>query len=95
MTDSIEKQRSQRGSLPITKIKKLAKLAIEFDLAVLEVGDIRIVPNPQRGMIQQETFDQKVQNATNKQGKPLSQKQKEDLILFGAIFEEDDVADGH
>lgn len=74
MTQEI--RRTERRTLPISKIKKLVLLAKEQQLLRLKVGDIEIVPRIE------------VSAATPEQmkgpsGKPLTQREKDDYILFG------------
>ena len=74
MTQEI--RRTERRTLPISKIKKLVLLAKEQQLLRLRVGDIEIVPRIDANAPIQEPIK-------GPSGKPLSQRERDDYILFG------------
>lgn len=76
-------ERPPKVSIPIKRIERLVKLAKDNNLAVLEVGHIRIVPQPKQGIPQHSMYESMLQQVRGKDGKPLSEKQKEDALLFG------------
>lgn len=83
-----DRARSERLSLPVMRIRKLAKMAIELGLSSLEVGDIKIVPGAGSIMtpVPQKTLPEKIRGATYADGSPLSKQHQDDLMLFGEII---------
>lgn len=61
-------------------IERLIHLAIDNGLALLEVGDIKIVPGPRRAMPTEPSF---IKEAEKRVGRPLTPGEKRDEILFG------------
>lgn len=69
--DTIEPKKKNRN-IPIDRIEKLIELAVRHGLSTLKVEDVVIVPNTSSLMAKQSSPSRK-----------LSQRQEEDLILFG------------
>lgn len=87
-------ERPERISLPVTRIRKLANLAIELGLATLKVGEVVIVPGPAGPPPRQPTIEEKLAKMDHK-GKRLTEKQKRDVILFGSPIDEEELENGH
>lgn len=83
-------ERPPKISIPLKRIEKLIQFAKEHNLAILEVGHIKIVtyPEPQELQAQpnplkhKSKYEQEIE-AAKKDGKPLTVRQLEDAILFG------------
>lgn len=78
-------ERPPKISIPIKRIERLIKLAKDNDLAVLKCGHIEIVPQPKQPAIGSgmSMYESMLKGAKNKDGKPLTQREQEDALLFG------------
>lgn len=81
----METSKATKVSVPINKIKELIKLAKDNNLAMLEVGPIKIVPQPTplEGDLNKKSEYERVIEKAFRNGKPLSDQQKDDMLLFG------------
>lgn len=83
-------ERPPKISIPLKRIEKLIEFAKEHNLAILEVGHIKIVTYPEPVQLQpgantlmhKSKYEQELE-AAQKDGKPLTVRQLEDAILFG------------
>jgi len=67
---------------PLKKLEALVKIAVDNNLSLLEVGDVKIVPVPRpfSPAFSQDTLYKKTEA---KIGRPLTDREKEDEALFG------------
>lgn len=82
-------ERPPKISIPIKRIEHLIRIAKVNNLELLEVGHIRIIPRPEpvrleaQNPLKHESKYEKELKTAMKDGKPLTQRQIEDAILFG------------
>jgi hypothetical protein len=78
-------ERPPKFSIPMKRIEQLINLAKKHNLGLLEVGHIRIAPMPPQapmGVTRESQLERDLMTAT-RDGKPLTERQREDAILFG------------
>jgi hypothetical protein len=73
-------ERPPKISIPIKRIERLIEMAKRHNLACLEIGHIKIIPEPKPPQI---APSQSPATPILRNGKPLTPRQKEDAILFG------------
>lgn len=74
--------RTHVRQFPLRKIEALVKLAVDNNLSLLQIGDVKIVPGP----IPHNPVDAQrklVEEIEKKAGRPLSEQELKDEILFG------------
>lgn len=88
-------ERPPKVSIPVKRIETLIKLAKEHNLAILEVGHIRIVPEkapyqdplrapaPKSDDKNLSDFEYMMKTGQRRDGRKLNSRQMEDLGLFG------------
>jgi hypothetical protein len=76
---------SEKQSFPLKKIESLIKLANTYDLALLQVGSIRIVPG---NAVRPQNAIPEVGKGSPK--KELTRRQMEDTVLFGSPMQDEE-----
>lgn len=76
------KTRVHARQFSMRKMEALVKLAVDNNLSLLQIGDVRIVPGaiPHSPVNAQKSF---VEEIEKKAGRPLSSEELKDEILFG------------
>lgn len=64
----------------IDDLRAMVEIAVNNNLSLLEIGDVKIIPNPVK--TPQPTL-QILDEAERKKGKPLTDQEKADEVLFG------------
>lgn len=72
--------RDHHRQFPVKKLEALIKLAVDNNLSLLEIGDVKIVPNPKA--VPMPTL-KILEEAERRAGRPLTDAEKQDEILFG------------
>ena len=73
-------ERPPKISIPIKRIERLIEMAKKHNLACLEIGHIKIIPEP-KPLPMAPPYAPAAPTMRN--GKALTPRQKEDAILFG------------
>lgn len=86
--------REHKHQFPLKRLEALIKLAIDFNLSLLEIGDVKIVPGPYRRPSANDLNDKPslLEEAEKRIGRKLTSQEVQDELLFGpggAIKEED------
>lgn len=75
----MDSERPPKISIPLKRIERLIDMAKKHNLAMLEIGHIKIVPEPCSALPAQPSKP----TPRLRNGKPLTPRQQEDAILFG------------
>jgi hypothetical protein len=79
ITDSTKRRRHIR-QFPLKKLESLVRIAVDNNLSLLQVGDVRIIPG---GKTNASPHVKILEAAEKKAGRPLTEQEKRDEILFG------------
>ena len=71
-----------RKRIPVESIRQLVQLAVANNLSSLEIGDVRIVVNPNRPIEPSKEL-QFIRDLEEKAGRKLTDRELEDAALFG------------
>lgn len=83
--DKKETNLNEKQSFPLKKIEMLIKLANTYELALLQVGSIRIVPGD---AVRPHSAVPEVREGGSRN--KLTRRQAEDTILFGSPMQEEE-----
>lgn len=80
-------------NLSIAELQSIIKLAVENNLSLLEVGNVKIVPGAKHPVSNDDELSI-IKNAEIAKGRRLTGKEREDEILFGPGGSIGDTNDG-
>lgn len=77
--------RDHKHQFPLKRLEALIKLATDFNLSLLEIGDVKIIPGPQRRQNFSDSNEKPklIEEAEKRLGRELTAQEKQDEILFG------------